>query len=617
MCGIVGYFDRRKPITPDLLCMMRDRMVHRGPDDAGHWLSVDNTAGLGHRRLSIIDLSAMGHQPMLSADGRHVIVLNGEIYNYREVKKVLQAQGVTFHSNSDTEVLLEAFRHWGTGCLAKIIGMFSFAIYDTHAETLFAARDRAGEKPFFFFHDATRFTFASELKALLAYPGSPRKLNLDGLNQYLAYGYVPGGLCILEGYQKLPAGHQLTFDLRSGRLNVEQYWSLPLPVTRTSDSIDELTDELERLLTSAVAGQLVADVPVGILLSGGLDSSLVTAIASRVSPSKIRTYSISFPGHALHDETEHAVHVARYLGTEHLVLPAEGNSFDILPKLVEQFDEPIADSSMVPTFMVTNLIRQHCTVALGGDGGDELFGGYIHYPWVTPLNRLRLLQLHRLGHEAALSKSIPLGTPGRSVGLGLLGPHSSEISFTRLLDPDLRRAISRVDLSRASQLPELYRKRILEGRHGSLDRATALDFQTYMCDDILVKVDRASMLNSLEVRAPFLDRSVIEFAFGRVPAKLKVQGRERKKLLRRLAKKMLPPDFDSRRKQGFTIPLASWLKSEWRPFVDDLLEGNSPLFNSNYIRENIGYFRRSDRGANRIFQLALLEAWRKRFRIDL
>ena len=617
MCGIVGYFDRRKPIALDLLCAMRDCMVHRGPDDAGHWLSEDNTVGLGHRRLSIIDLSAMGHQPMVSRDGRYAIVLNGEIYNYRELKLALQNLGVTFRGDSDTKVLLEAFRQWGMACLAKLIGMFAFAIYDTHTKRLFAARDRAGEKPFFFLHNGSRLIFASELKALLEHPESERKLSLEGLNQYLAYGYVPGHLCILEGYQKLPAGHQLTFDHNSGQLTVERYWSLPAPVDTTNRSINELTDELQELLTSSVRGQLVADVPVGILLSGGLDSSLVTAIAARASSSKIRTYSISFPGHAAHDETQYAEHVAKYLDTEHHVLPAEGNTFEILPKLIEQFDEPIADSSIVPTYMVSKLIRQHCTVALGGDGGDELFAGYLHYPWTSPLNRLRAAQLHKLGLESTLSKLIPPGTPGRNVGLGLLAPYSSEVSFTRLLDPTLRQAISRVDLSEKLESPELYRNNILDARSSSMDRVTALDFRTYLCDDILVKVDRASMLNSLEIRAPFLDRSVVEFAFGQVPRHFKAARGERKIILRRLAQRLLPRDFDSHRKHGFSIPIASWLKNEWRPLVDTLFEDKSPLFSTDNLRQTIIHLRKSDRGANRIFQLAMLEAWRKHYRISL
>jgi asparagine synthase (glutamine-hydrolysing) len=617
MCGIVGYVDMDRPIAREILATMRDRLAHRGPDDAGLWLSADGCAGLGHRRLSIIDLSALGHQPMLSPDGRHVIVFNGEIYNFRELRERLAADGQRFRSGSDTEVLLAAYRKWGSGCLQHLRGMFAFAIYDTAERRLFAARDRAGEKPFFYRHEGRRLIFASELKALLAHPGSPRRMSPEGLNHYLAFGYVPRDACILEGYRKLPAAHFLTFDQDTAKLELAPYWVLPAPVKSSPEPIEAQAERLEGLLQDSVREQLVADVPIGILLSGGLDSSLVAAMARRGSNSRISTYTISFPGHPDHDESAHARLVADYLNTEHHQLAADENTVDILPKLVAQYDEPIADSSMVPTFIVSELTRRHCTVALGGDGGDELFGGYLHYSWVESLHRLRGLNLRCLGIERTLARMIPVGTPYRNLIFTLFGRFTPEITLNRLIDPDSRRALIDSALRVGSEGPEESRADLIRDRNGALDRLTALDFKTYMCDDILVKVDRASMLTSLEMRAPFLDHRIVEFAFGQVPSEHKVHRGERKRLLRILAKRLLPKEFNSDRKQGFSIPIGSWLKGQWKPLIDDLLQGGSPLFDNASLARALSRWRASDRAGHRIFQLAVLEAWRRHYAIEL
>jgi asparagine synthase (glutamine-hydrolysing) len=459
--------------------------------------------------------------------------------------------------------------------------------------------------------------FASELKALLANPRLPRRISLAGLNHYLAFGYAPKDRCILEGYRKLPAGHWLTWHVRSGALSVEKFWNLPFPPKSSKRSIDDLTDELELHLSDAVRAQLLADVPVGVLLSGGLDSSLVTALAARSTSNKIRTYSVIFPGNSDHDESEHARLVSTFLGTEHHELPASENSIDILPKLVAQFDEPLADSSIIPTYMVSRLVRSGCTVALGGDGGDELFGGYLHYPWVCQIDRLRHLGIERYGLEHLISKTMKIGTPGRNVALSLVGRYPPEVTITRLLDPTLRQCLLEKSIAKEEESPEKFRFDLIAARRGAIDRQTALDFETYMCDDILAKVDRASMLNSLEIRAPFLDRKVIEFAFGTVPSTLKVKGFRRKLLLRKLALKLLPGEFDASRKKGFTVPLADWLRGAWKPLIDDLLNQGSPFFDRRNICELTATLQHSDRGANRIFQLALLEAWRRQYQIQL
>jgi asparagine synthase (glutamine-hydrolysing) len=612
MCGIVGVVESSRPVDVQLLERMNRAMAHRGPDDSGIWTSSNGQVGFGHLRLAIIDLTALGHQPMHIDDGQLTIVFNGEIYNFQEIRDQLRALGSTFRSNSDTEVILAAYRTWGPACLDRLVGMFALAIWDAVNRRLFVARDRAGEKPVFYFYKNGRFAFASELKALLADPQMPRKINREALEEYLTYGYVSGGLCILDGFAKLPAGHWLTYEPDADRLKISRYWNLPTNNSRRGD-LEELTDELETLLTQSVRGQLIADVPVGILLSGGLDSSLVTAAAARASGNAVKTFTVTFPGYPEFDESAHARKVAEYLGSEHTELEAEAASSDFLPDLIRQYDEPIADSSMIPTYMVSRAIRQKCTVALGGDGGDELFAGYLHHPWFVRLAQLRKLGLHRLGLEQLAAALIPMGVKGRSGILGLVSRNAPQIALTRLLDPETRSQLTRQPVSLA---PELRREAVGGSREG-VDAICATDFQTYMCDDILVKVDRASMLTSLEVRAPLLDHRLIEFAFTQVPAQFKLQGDRRKIILRSLAKRWLPADFDSHRKQGFSIPVFQWFHGPWKPLVDDMIATGSPLFDKQVFANLLSTFQSTERGSHRLFQLVALELWRREYGVSI
>ena len=368
MCGIIGIASKQAVVDRSWLAVGRDSMGHRGPDDAGEWWSTDGCVGFGHSRLSIIDLSPGGHQPMQDAAGELTIVFNGEIYNFSELREELAAKGAVFRSQSDTEVILAAYREWGADCLARLNGMFAFAIYDARQQTIFLARDRAGEKPLFYHRSGGVLRFASELKGLLADATLPRRIDPEALDCYLAMGYVPGERCILQGFNKLPPAHALRVDLQTGATKIWRYWQLPeLEASAAHGRVDEtaLLDELENLLEDTVRRQLVADVPVGVLLSGGVDSSLVTAMAVRAS-SKVKTFTIRFPGHGTLDETEHARLIARYFDTEHVELEAAPTTADLLPRLACQFDEPMVDSSMIPTFLVSQLVRQHCTVALGG-----------------------------------------------------------------------------------------------------------------------------------------------------------------------------------------------------------------------------------------------------------
>jgi asparagine synthase (glutamine-hydrolysing) len=605
------------------LISMRDPLAHRGPDAAGVWMSDDCRVGLAHRRLSIIDLSELGHQPMADATGDCRVVFNGEIYNYRELRGELEGRGERFRSASDTEVLLTAYRVWGLDCLTRLNGMFAFALWDRAARHLVLARDRAGEKPLFYRADGSSFVFASELKAMLADPALPRRLDPDALNSYLAFGYVPGDGCILEGIRKLPQGHALTYDIDSGVTRVWQYWRLPAPLpARAGDARqrDALTAELEALLHDSVRLRLIADVPVGIMLSGGLDSSLVTAAAARVASRPVKTFTVSFPGHGHFDESPHARIVARHFGTDHVELAAEPASVDLLPRLARQFDEPIADSSMVPTFLVSQMIRREATVALGGDGGDELFAGYPHYSWLLGHARMRRFlpaPLRRAGLQLT-TRWMPVGMRGRNYLHGLLQEAPLDLAqFNLYFDAHTRaRLLAPLGLRRIDA-PEQFRAGLLREAGGSvLRRATALDFQTYLVDDLLVKVDRASMLTSLEVRAPWLDHRIIEFAFGRVPDALRATRTERKVLLRTLAKRLLPRELDVTRKQGFSLPLASWFKGDWGRFMESILREADPcLFDRAAVDRLLRQQRAGLHNVQRLFALTMFELWRREYRI--
>ena len=598
-------------------------MRHRGPDDAGEWWSADGRVGFGHRRLSIVDLSEAGHQPMQDNVNGLSIVFNGEIYNFRDLRNELSAAGYAFRTNSDTEVVLAAYVKWGSACLARLNGMFAIAIFDARKEKVFLARDRAGEKPLFYrFEEGKSLRFASELKGLLADPCINRALDHQALDYYLMMGYVPGQECILQGYNKLSPAHALEFDLRSGTLRKWSYWQVPeLDASATIVRCDEgaLLDELEALLEDAVRRQLEADVPVGVLLSGGVDSSLITAMAVR-SSSRVKTFTIGFPGHGAMDESEHARLIARHFGTQHTELMAEPASAALLPRLARQFDEPMADSSMIPTFLVSELVRRECAVALGGDGGDELFGGYGGYSkllcMVESLGRFPLPL--RRSVALAAEKLLPVGFKGRNWMQG----------FGEDLDGGLPMMASFFDATTRKQLlrghgpwsttakAEMYGRVPVSGE--ILQRATRMDFQNYLAEDILVKVDRASMLNSLEVRAPLLDYRIVEFAFGKVPSHLKATRVDKKILLKRLTARVLPPEFDRHRKQGFSIPLAAWLKGgKFRDLFHSVLLDQNCIFDRKIVMQLLNGQDRGLSNSERLFNLVLFELWRTEYKISL
>lgn len=621
MCGIVGLGATTSVLDRSWLIEGRDAMTHRGPDDAGEWWSEDGRVGLAHRRLSIVDLSPLGHQPMhLNGQGLS-IVFNGEIYNYRLLRDELMALGLSFTSNTDTEVILAAYAAWGEKCITRFIGMFAFAIYDAPKQKIFLARDRAGEKPLFYYSTNNSLQFASELKALLANPVNPRRISLESLDCYLAMGYVPGKNCILHGYNKLPAGHALCFDLRKGDTKVWRYWQLP-DFDNESKILDEvvLLDELEVLLENAVSDQIVADVPVGILLSGGVDSSLITAMAARVSE-RVKTFTIGFPGHGKLDETEYARLISRYFGTDHTELMAEDITVELLPRLAKQFDEPMVDSSMIPTLLVSQLIKQNCTVALGGDGGDELFGGYGHYSRLLRMQEIYTYIPHWVRKSIAYSAKqfLPVGIKGRnylqSVDVDL---RNGLPLLTNYFDMNQRHKLLTKHLDSHNAVAELIQAACVPQQHDLLQRSTRMDFGCYLAEDILVKIDRASMLNSLEIRAPFLDYRLIEFAFKKVPSFMKANKTNKKILLKKLTDRLLPKEFDKNRKQGFSIPMKEWLtQGPFRQLFWDTLLSSDCIFDKRVIKNLLKGQDNGYSNGERLFSLVQFELWRKNYKISL
>lgn len=619
MCGIVGYVGQSGAIDEAQLVAMRDAVLHRGPDAAGVWCSPDRSVLLGHRRLSILDLSPAGAQPMATDDGMQVIVFNGEIYNHEELRQDLVKSGVRFKGRSDTEVLLAAYRAWGAKCLSRLRGMFAFAIYDAGSRTVFLARDRAGEKPLYWARHRGGLVFVSELKSLMSDPSFRPRLSPDGLALYLAYGYVPGDHCILQGVQKLRPGHCLTWSMDSQTVWESRYWEIPAPEPADVAERSALVSELHALVSSSVREQLVADVPVAVLLSGGVDSSLVTAIAASVSEKPVQTFTVSLPGVPKFDESSYARSVAEYFGTNHVELALDSLSLDSMRALARQYDEPIADSSMIPTYLLAKKVSQYCKVVLGGDGGDELFGGYRSYQGGLRQDRLRRRIPSMIRHVLSWGARtfLPIGADGRNGLIGLGGALADGIARSGVF----------LDLNESTRLcpwlarertidPISWRRSLVEPERALPGAAMAADFRTYLPEDILTKVDRASMLCSLEVRAPLLDHRIIEFAYRRVPNALRATCAERKILLKDLARRLLPPQLDLERKQGFSIPLASWLNRDMVAlWAEECREQIAALLLPKKIPWNLSSAGGS--ASHQLFSLMMLTWWMRHYQVAL
>jgi asparagine synthase (glutamine-hydrolysing) len=610
MCGIAGFFEPHSIRTRNELESVAIRMAatiaHRGPDDHGVWVDIDEGIALAHRRLSIIDLSPAGHQPMISRSQRYVIIFNGEIYNYRELKSCLGGDtagpGPVFRGSSDTEIMLAAFDRWGLeAAVAKFNGMFAFAVWDREERTLILGRDRVGEKPLYYGRMGGAFLFGSELKALRAHPAFCGRISRGSLALFLRDGYVPGPYSIYENVWKLPPGTILRIrdNADPGSMNPAPYWSakdvaeagLRNPLRLTDD---EAVVRLDSLLSDAVRLRMVADVPLGAFLSGGIDSSTVVALMQKDSARPVKTFTLGFR-EAGWDEAVDAAKVAAHLGCDHTqlyVTPAE--AMEVVPLMPTLYDEPFADSSQIPTYIVSRLARQHVTVSLSGDGGDEVFGGYSRYRLTAALwQKIRWLPIELRRYLAKVLAGLPYGVgdiitrsansllpasakASNPVGklqrlAGLLAADSPEALYYRYLslwsDPFA------VVLG-ASELPTtLSPRNHLPGIPDFVERMMLLDSITYLPDDILVKVDRASMGVSLESRVPLLDHRIIEFSW-QLPLSMKIRDGQGKWLLRQVLYRYVPRELVDRPKAGFSVPIHVWIRGPLRPWAEELLDAD-------------------------------------------
>ena len=607
MCGIAGAW-RPEGDNAEALNRwsgrMADSLEHRGPDSSGVWVDAAAGIGLGFRRLAIQDLSAAGEQPMASPCGRFVIVYNGEIYNFRELARELEQEGVGFHGHSDTEVLVTAVSRWGLETtLSRINGMFAFALWDRETRRLTLARDRVGKKPLYYGWCGSVFLFGSELKALRAHPAFAAGIDRQALNLFIQYSWVPTPYSIYEGIRKLPAGTSLTVDPSRPPEEPVAYWSAREKVERGSlepfsGSFEDAVGALESRLETAVAVRMIADVSLGALLSGGIDSSLVVALMQAQSQVPIKTFTIGFH-EAKYNEAPHAAAIAKHLGTDHkeLYLTPQ-DCLDVIPRLPELYDEPFADSSQIPTYVVSRLARGDVTVALSGDGGDELFVGYSAYRrsldrWagrrrlpggLSPLLGEGLRSLSRL---VALWPASPNHPPSRAWRLAakmrkLAASLSAEGPTDLYAKKRLRCKEEEGFVPRGGQAPCLLSDPATwQGLGDPLTAMTYLDFMTYLPDDILVKVDRASMGVSLEVRAPLLDRNVVEFAW-QLPLAAKFGPQGGKRVLREVLARHLPRQLFERPKSGFGMPVAEWLSGPLRDWSESLLD-ESRLRSEGYL----------------------------------
>ena len=623
MCGIAGVVDLDTrnaawPAAAERVRAMCGVMRHRGPDDEG--IHVERGVGLGMRRLSIIDL-ATGHQPISNEDGTVHVVFNGEIYNYRELRVQLEADGHRFRTTSDTETIVHGYEAWGEGVFARLRGMFGIAIWDGRRRTLLLGRDRAGIKPLYYAEAAGRLFFGSEAKCLLVNPEVDRTPDPAAIDHYLAYLYTPRDRAIFRGMRKLPPGHYLT--VRDGRVESVRYWQLPASTSLFSGSETDALDALERTTSDAVRSHLVSDVPLGAFLSGGIDSTVVVACMARAMGRPVKTFAIGFDDPAF-DELPHARRVAEYLGTEHHELVVRPDAASILDRLIWHFDEPFADVSAIPTWYVSQMAAQHVTVVLSGDGGDELFGGYDRYyrphPNVARFDR----HVPRVGRAlaAATWRRLPHGARGknflRHVARDPQGRYLDSVTFFHaderraLLAPDVRSALGSWDA-------ETYFKGPFARLHGMPLGAQmmAFDFETYLPEDCLTKVDRMSMAHSIESRVPLLDAHVIDFAAS-LPVDLKLRDGGGKYLLKQLAYRLVPRPLLDRPKQGFAVPVGSWFKGSLRDTFGDVISSQAArergYFNHRFVDRILAEHLSGKRDhALRLWQLLVFELWHRQY----
>ncbi len=621
MCGIAGFLSKGTVLPGEgLLRAMGDSMAHRGPDASGTYLSPDGRTGLSHRRLSILDLSPAGAQPMFSADGSMILSFNGEVFNFRELRTELAGRGHAFRGGSDTEVMLAAFREWGVdAAVRRFIGMFAFALWDAPARKLYLVRDRIGIKPLFLARLPGVFLFASELKALLEYPAFPREVDRAALQYYLEFQYVPAPHAIYRGVEKVLPGHIVEIG-DDGTVVDRVYWDLFDHWKRAEGPVrseGEYEEELSALLDSSIRYRLISDVPLGAFLSGGIDSSLTAALMRKAATGAVKTFCIGFRESA-YDESPHARAVARHLGTDHhekICTPQE--ALALVRRIPEAYDEPFADSSAIPTMLVSEFTRNHVTVSLSGDGGDELFCGYPRYAWVRQGNLVRGIPGFLRRPLCSLLSRVPIHKVQRGAE-SILYDDAAEMYF-HTVGIFERRRISDIVPETFDDAGIPYFRTFRDPRAGAIvERAMATDLLTYLPDDILAKVDRASMAYSLEARVPLLDHRIVEFA-ARLPMEFKVRGADTKHLLKKILYRHVPRALLDRPKMGFGIPVNRWLRNELRPLLEEYL-GEERVRREGFLRpEGVGRVVREHLSGRRdhqyrLWALLVFAMWSERYR---
>jgi asparagine synthase (glutamine-hydrolysing) len=619
MCGIVGEISLVEPINREIFVAMCAELAHRGPDGQGQLFLNEDKVALGHRRLSIIDLSDAGRQPMSNEDDSCWVVFNGEVYNFQPLRQELVDCGHIFKSRTDTEVILHAYEEWGRSCVQRFRGMFAFGLWDQKRQLLWLVRDRVGIKPLYYYWDGLRFIFASEVKAIVKDRTIPRQLDMNALSAYLAYGYVPFDLCIFRNFKKLPAGWQLTFTREE--VKTEQYWDVQYSGSLRNEP--EAIATLKAALSEAVRSHLISDVPLGLFLSGGVDSSAIAAFMQQDQSGPVRTFTIGFDV-SQSDETPYAREVARYLKTEHheRVL-SFSQARRLIPEFVRIYDEPFHDSSCLPTYLVSELARRQVTVALAGDGGDEVFAGYKWYdrflskynplsardglrPFMVALSGLlgsinrRWQRLGRLAVWTERASKDP--REAYFVCMGLLPWSAQRALFTQA-------AAAQVDADPLWLFRRFYRK-----DWPAIIALQYLDLKTYLVDDILTKVDRASMAHSLEVRPPLLDHHVIELAY-QISCELMYKNGERKYLFKESLRGLLPEETLSTRKKGFSVPIVAWFEQGLREQARALLVEGVLVKRGVFQAESLSDYVTTEH-AGRIWLLLSLEMWARQWLED-
>ncbi|HYO99633.1 MAG TPA: asparagine synthase (glutamine-hydrolyzing) [Pyrinomonadaceae bacterium] len=626
MCGIAGMVRREgRAVDAGVLARMNEAIRHRGPDEEGSYLH--ESVGLAMRRLAIIDLKS-GQQPMHNAQRTSWIVFNGEIYNYKEVRKRLEELGRVFHTDCDTEVVLEAYEQYGTECPKHLRGMFAFAIWDERRGELFLARDRVGKKPLLYARLADQFVFGSEFAALLQHPDVSREIDREAIHHYLTFMCVPAPLTVYRDIRKLEPGHTLRYTPRDGEIKIERYWQ-PDFSKKTRMSEAEAGERAVEILREAVRVRLMSEVPLGAFLSGGVDSSAVVALMSEVSSTPVKTFSIGFEEQDF-SELHHARRVAEHVGAEHHEFIVRPDAMEVLPTLVEHYGEPYADSSAIPTYYVSRETRRHVTVALNGDGGDECFAGYERYAAMKLAGKYR--SVPGLLREGLIKNAVALYPTSET-------RRSRARDLKRFLDaaslPTVERYMRWISVLDASAKDDLYTadfRREMQGHEaadfvapwfahangaGLVDASLLADTMTYLPNDLLVKVDIASMAVSLEARSPFLDHHVIEFAAS-LPENLKLRGLTTKYLLKRVLAKLLPAENLQRRKMGFGVPIGHWLRGEMNAFLRETLLSEKALgrgfFRPEAVARMVELHTRGERDyAHQLWTLLMLELWFQRF----